>query len=298
MTLVYTVQKQITNSTGLGNDNVFSGNGAFDPDITAAGQQPANYDDWASLYGRYRIRSSRLIVWPASQGSGSGTGVYRLLIAARHTTTAITSQANFDSAASQPFSEMVTVDASGGNAGLKFSLEPYKAHYSTAQVLGYSERAVVDDDTLQALTSANPTHQWYWHIMMRAADDTSVIVASYYVKIEYDIEFFDRLDTSLDLSEKIHRDLVRLLNRAKREEKTQGTREALAKSKLLSELLFEYTDQILDPYALNGDSPPVLKGQTHLGRTALVTPQLSNDVAEPDVSRSNSLRMPILRRSG
>jgi len=68
----------------------------------------------------------------------------------------------------------------------------------TGQVLGYQQVAVESDDTLAALVSANPNHQWYWHIIVFATNASSSGTVSSRVNIYYDVEFYDRNDTSLD----------------------------------------------------------------------------------------------------
>jgi len=270
MRLVYAVSKAISTTAGAVQDQVFSGNGCFDPDITAAGAQPTNYDDWSALYGRYRVYGSRCTVWPLSTGSvTAGTGTFRFCVAARHTTTAVTTTGGFDSAVTQPFADLFSVGAASGG-GTVAPLAPYTASYSTSQVLGYEQSAVKDDDTLQALTSANPNHQWYWHIMVRSSDDSSTGVGTFYCRLEYDIEFFDRLDTQIDLSERVYRDLIRLASRFKREEKSgESTREKRSKFKIMNELLFEYKDQILSPQAVE-EEPPRHIAVPALERTILV----------------------------
>lgn len=297
MRLVYTVNKTVTAAAGATQDQVFSGNGCFDPDITAAGAQPANYDDWSALYGRYRVYGSRITVHPLPQGSATGAGVWFVAVAARHTTTAVTTTSAFDNAVTQPFADMISVGASQGAGGVGsrgFPLEPYHAAYSTAQVLGYPESAVKDDDTLQALTSANPNHQWYWHVIVRVADDTSTGDGRFYCKVEYDVEFFDRLDTSIDLTVRIYNDLVRLASRAKREEKQAGTRDALNRSDMIRELLFEYKDHILSPVTGVGERPSSIE-LTSLGRTVKI--EGNQEMSRDSLSSDQPLRKPpVLRR--
>jgi hypothetical protein len=99
-------------------------------------------------------------------------------------------------AASQPHSYFRPWYAAG--TLINGELNEWKMSKTTAQVLGYKASAIDDDDTLQALTSANPNHQWYWHIMTSMSDQTSTGDVRHYVVIDYDVEFFDRLDTLID----------------------------------------------------------------------------------------------------
>ncbi len=149
--------------------------------------------------------------------------------------------------------------------------------------MGYNEVAIRTDDTLQALTSANPVHQWYWHVIVRVADDTSTGDGRFYCKIEYDVEFFDRTDTLLDLNTNIYSNLVRLLNRYTREEKKSNDQRLRLKSESLRSLLLEYKDQIMDPNVLEESGP---EGRPSVGRSVVV-----------DNSTSTSgLEKPVLRR--
>ncbi len=40
--------------------HVYSANGAFDPDVTGGGHQPRGFDQWASLYTKYTVMSSKI----------------------------------------------------------------------------------------------------------------------------------------------------------------------------------------------------------------------------------------------
>ena len=41
---------------------VFSGNGLYDPDVSGVGHQPLGFDQWMTLYNRYRVYASRIVV--------------------------------------------------------------------------------------------------------------------------------------------------------------------------------------------------------------------------------------------
>jgi hypothetical protein len=175
-------------------DYVFSGNGIFDPDITSTGGQPANYDDYSALYGRYRVYGSKISAHATADGSvTTGTGLYTTLLAARHTTTALSTASALLDGASQPHSMVKTWIST-----FPYFKNELKMSATTAQILGYKTQAIDDDDTLQALTSANPNHQFYWHISTYINSGSGTSNVYFYVCIDYDVEFFDRLDTLID----------------------------------------------------------------------------------------------------
>lgn len=198
VTLVYMDHITRAGAATIGSDYVYSGNGCFDPDITGTGLQPVNFDDWSAIYGRYRVYGSSISVYLTTPGSATGTGQMMFCLAPRHTTTGVTSIFNWLSASSQMYAKHVLFSsASSSSRGTNCHLS---SSISTKTILGYKTSAIDDDDTLQALTSANPTHQFYWHLMLGMTDQTSTGTCYMTVRIEYDVEFFDRLDTLLDLA--------------------------------------------------------------------------------------------------
>jgi hypothetical protein len=194
VTLRYTTLISRSPSGVAAADYVFTGNGLFDCDITSTGGQPANYDDYSALYGRYRCYGSSIMVRAVSSQDEAKGGCLTV-VGARHTTTALSTLTAVLDAASQPMTinSVWTGESLKGKEGVTFRMKK-----STMQVLGYKKMAIDTDDTLQALTSANPNHQFYWHIATAVVDQTSSVACYFYVQIDYDVEFFDRLDTLID----------------------------------------------------------------------------------------------------
>lgn len=194
--LCYTTFHSKSNVSVTGTDQVFSANGCFDPDITGAGSQPANFDDWSAVYLRYRVYGSSIDVIFQTPGSATGTGMMLVSLAARHTSTARVTITDQLDATAQPFSKDMVINggtASTSTASLRLSMSS-----TTSAFLGYKTVAIDTDDTLQAQTSANPSHQWYWHIMCSMCDQASTGTLWYRTRIVYDVEFFDRIDTTID----------------------------------------------------------------------------------------------------
>jgi hypothetical protein len=185
-----------TPNGAVGTDYVFSGNGIFDPNITGTGGQPVNFDDWAAIYGRYRVYGSKISVDFTNTGTTTSTGQMLFCLAPRHTTTAVTTLNAWLSAASNLYAKHTQFTSSSTTSR---GTNPFiSSRISVQDILGYKTSAIDDDDTLQALTSANPNHQFYWHLMTQMTDQTSSQTTYMTVRIEYDVEFFDRLDTLLD----------------------------------------------------------------------------------------------------
>jgi hypothetical protein len=71
---------------------------------------------------------------------------------------------------------------------------------TTAKFLGLNETDFRGRDDLTALTSASPATQWYWHISVVNADTTVTSETQFLAEIVYDVEFFNRIDTTVDSS--------------------------------------------------------------------------------------------------
>jgi len=207
VTLVYVDTVARTCASVTGTDYVFSGNGLFDPDITGTGNQPINFDDWSAIYLRYRCYGSRIEVNCVTGGSATGTGMFQLALAPRHLSTALSTLSSQNSAIGQLYAQSSFYN--GGMTTSSAHTLVQRSSITTAKILGYKTSAIDDDDTLQAQTSANPSHQWYWHLMASMVDQSATGTIYYHVKIFYDVEFFDRIETTIDTLVRIPRGLLR-----------------------------------------------------------------------------------------
>lgn len=193
--LVYDTRITIATTTSPGT-YVFSGNSVFDPDVTAAGAQPVNYDDWTGLYDRYRVHGSSMTITALTSSSST------LVIGPAHSSTALSSAALRDSFASQPYVKRFTIAANGG--GLNMGL-PVRVEMSSPKFFGMSEQAFEGSDECYSLYTTNPAHRWYWIIASQHVDTSSAATLYADVRVEYDVEFFDRTDPLLDLLSKMLR---------------------------------------------------------------------------------------------
>jgi len=51
----------------------------------------------------------------------------------------------------------------------------------------------------EVLLSANPSHQWFWHVDTHALDDSAFQGARIITEITYDVDFSDRVELTLDM---------------------------------------------------------------------------------------------------
>jgi len=194
----------------IAQSQVWSGNGLFDPNITGTGAQPYNFDDWAVQYNRYRCYGSTIKTWMVGTSNTYPTTQFQFMIGPRHTTaTIVGSQSVLNDAWAAPF--MTFRSESQLNAGYTPTNNSCKKSMATAKFLGLTQVEQMSDQ-YQALTTSQPAHQWYWHTSILANDVASNITGYLFVEIVYDVEFFDRVELTLD--EAIERAKMLKLNRA------------------------------------------------------------------------------------
>lgn len=159
----------------------FRGNSCFDPDLTFAGHQPYLYDQYITMYQRYRVYGSSIRV-DISNASATTTVCALVYPAADNSTSAAT----ISHAAELPRSGQMKM------VGIQQRFPAMiKRYASTAQVLGYTKQAVRNDDTTSALYTSNPLRLWYWDIVTESADLAAVMNCLFVVKLTYYVEFFD-----------------------------------------------------------------------------------------------------------
>jgi hypothetical protein len=163
---------------------VFSGNGMFDPDITGTGVQPLGYDQWSTLYQRYRVLASSCTVklTTPDEATYSNQNIRACLVPASTASTFT----NFEAAASQPYAKTRDINGAIGPFPQMTSM------METSVFEGKTKDGVLSDDQLAALTSANPADQWYWHVYATSRDAASTSVIFLTGTIHYLVDFYDR----------------------------------------------------------------------------------------------------------
>lgn len=153
------------------------GNSCFDPATGSASHQPTGFDQLSTMFGRYKVAASKLTV---IYSNSSSTAINIMILPGVENTPISTIQQGY----SNPYSKIRMLSPTGsGRSIVRFS------HYmSTVKIRGEIE-AKYDDD-YAALISANPDRQWYWQILIEAADlveagqqtGNLTVIIDYYVK--------------------------------------------------------------------------------------------------------------------
>jgi hypothetical protein len=190
--LKYALQTALTSIVTTGSfDYVMRGNSVFDPDFSGTGGQPTNFDDWAAVYNNYKVWSSTLTVKPMVTNSGTEPTLWA--VGPRHISTALTVNTQMDFI-TQPY--VVANEFNIYRSGAKDS--HFSMHMSTTKFLGLTSGEFEGRDDLAAAVGANPALPWYWHISATNIDTGVTSEVAALIMIEYDVEFFNRVDTTID----------------------------------------------------------------------------------------------------
>jgi hypothetical protein len=172
---------------------VFRGNDVFDPDFTGSGAQPYNFDDWATQYNRFRVLGSRIRVEFICIASTNAASQCYVTCCPRHLTTSVVSSlAVLDDASVAPFAKVAVNQAVVNVRGPGVVLD----HAMTTE--RFIGQPVFGSDLLQSTVGTSPNHSWFWHTSIAAVDGSTSISGVLRVMIQYDVEFFDRLELTID----------------------------------------------------------------------------------------------------
>lgn len=161
---------------------VFSGNSAYDPDVTSTGSQPTGFDQLCpALYRRFRVRASKIKVTYMNTGSTSGSYTKVALFPSTNSTAI----SDIQLAASQPYSKDSFVSGNGGN-----DVKTLSCYMTTKKIFG---NRLINDIDYSGTNSADPAQEWYWQLVCNSVDNATNLTSDYMdVVITYYVEFFDR----------------------------------------------------------------------------------------------------------
>lgn len=174
ISLAYTENFETATTTGVNLDRVFNLNSAFDPYRTGTGHQPREFDQWAAIYGRYRVdRVDVKVIFTNAPTDGAVVSILG--------SNDVNGLTLITDIIEQPFCIWKPF-AIGGN-GVTLS----KTFYLN-EITGVSYSTYRDDDRYQAQSSADPTELIALHVgyFTRSSFTTNI-----YVYMKQYITFFD-----------------------------------------------------------------------------------------------------------
>lgn len=175
----------------------FRANSVYDPDYTGIGHQPMYFDNFASLYTKYRVLSSKITVTVCDIRPGGVIAdditnaeimikaeTLRLMISRDEGTEIPNDFRNaIETRGSAIKWRFVAPSMTGRLATLSHTCTPHT-------LLAVSKR----DDSLVGTTSTNPSKTAMYTIAVASADgQTNPPFVTVAVKIDYVVEFFDRV---------------------------------------------------------------------------------------------------------
>jgi len=186
--VILTFESQITLNPGAAvAQYTYRGNSLFDPDYTGTGGQPRYFDTYSTVYGKYRVLGSRIMV---DIINGSPTAACSMAVLPWTDPITFTSWARVSELPQARVSRMVPI-ASRITQRLTHAT-------STSAVCGLRNRQVMDEDWA-ATVGSNPLQIWYWNVCVASVDTSTSVAASIRVRLEYDSEFYDRSDPGLSI---------------------------------------------------------------------------------------------------
>jgi len=185
-TLRYNELLNISNS-GSVSGKLYRMNSLFDPNFTDVGHQPAYFDQYAAIYSKYRVISSRIKVTfspGSSDTEATADGPWCVGISA-NANGGFASNAQTLNEQSRTVSSILTRDV--GTA-----LATHQLTYQPKRDFGISP----EEDTLCASTGSNPEDVYWAYVFINNVPtaNTTQVVAK--VDIEFKCMFYKQIDVS------------------------------------------------------------------------------------------------------
>lgn len=144
-------------------------NSCFDPNSSGAGHQPYRYDQYATLYGRYRVLGATLKwrIWQNSSLSVIAQSNFKVVCVATLSPTNLVAQTiNGGAWREQSYSKESMM------GGTKTFCSGYMS-MSTQKIWSTNSQAAIEaEDSYSAQVTANPAAPWYFVLGMQVVDGT------------------------------------------------------------------------------------------------------------------------------
>lgn len=166
-----------TAASGVPTSRVYRGNGLFDPDAAVGGHQPYMWDQLSALYQHYTCWGSKIIVQCRISNPFGMGGAASPVVVITPTNTSISAPV-LETAMERPRARSVLLPGNGDTRIISNSVK------SAAMLTKWRQ-------DMQALTTADPVDQWFWHVITEGVDNSESNIDCT-VTIFYDITFYER----------------------------------------------------------------------------------------------------------
>lgn len=179
-TLKYCERITVNCTAGVPNIYQFNVNSIYDPNRTGTGHQPYGFDQWAGIYGRYKVFavSYRILFY-----NSTGAGNQGITILMNNSTASLGTDYNTIMELPRSINSILSSQYTQPKL--------MKGHIYLPRLNGSTKEAYMADDRFQAQISANPTETMIMHIVNYIESTTSNV--EFEVQFKYHVEFFDPL---------------------------------------------------------------------------------------------------------
>lgn len=147
--------------------HLFSTNGLYDPDITAAGHQPMGFDQWMTFYEHYTVTGCKISATfvPSSATVGAGQQIVGIYTDSNITPPAAIGVNDFLEQPGTRFSYLSLAGALGPVTVTKT--------FSAKNFFSRDRKSLIASEGYKGNGASNPTEQAYFNVFCGATDNTS-----------------------------------------------------------------------------------------------------------------------------
>lgn len=180
VTLFYTEQISISQTSSPISTYQYYGNNVYDPNYTGTGGQPPWYDTLVAIYNQWFVHSSEISVdiVPVS----GGTSLTNVVFPTRNRTITggdIEDYASFWRASSGEMGDYASGSAENSYLHSKASTEEV-----------YGIPLLITNSNFYGGIAGPPTNVWYWYLAFGQLQAQNNVKCNIVVRIKYDVEFF------------------------------------------------------------------------------------------------------------
>jgi len=166
---------------------VFRGNSCYDPDQTSTGHQPLYFDTYSQVYTKYKVYGASISLHIGNDQSKT------VGLAIVPTTNPLSVGASAYEILDQPRAQWKIIPA------VNIANKSMRARYSTSEILGLNPKQIEDED-YSSVVSNSPASLWYINLFAFNVDAAQLDIAlNVVVRIDYDVRFYDRINTTPSL---------------------------------------------------------------------------------------------------
>ncbi len=181
VSLVYEDLIQVSTVTNSYYTQIFRGNSLFDPDLTGIGHQPRYFDQYAAIYNKYKVYSSKIELFAANGSAVAPVALCVLPLTDQQTSTLWYQAAEMPRAKSAK--HLIPI-------GYRYPVE-LDHTITTNEIIGLQPGQINDED-YGALVTGSPAQVWYWNCFLQSVDQTTTLSVGLRVRITYDSLFYDK----------------------------------------------------------------------------------------------------------